>query len=54
MRQWYIVHRSGKRLSAAGRAFEQFVRQEAERFVRVAMPPGETVAPPSAPGAGPA
>ena len=54
MRQWYIVHRSGKRLSAAGRAFEQFVRQEAGRFVRVATPPGETVTPPAAPGAGPA
>lgn len=34
MRQWYLVHRSGKRLSAAGRAFEEFVRREAHRFVR--------------------
>ncbi|WP_139559265.1 LysR family transcriptional regulator [Methylotetracoccus oryzae] len=54
MRQWYIVHRSGKRLSAAGRAFEQFVRQEAGRFVRVAMPPRESVDPTAAPGASPA
>jgi DNA-binding transcriptional LysR family regulator len=34
VRQWYIVHRAGKRLSAAAREFEDFVRQEAHRFVR--------------------
>lgn len=34
IRQWYQVHRTGKRLSAAGRAFEDFVRQEARRFVK--------------------
>jgi DNA-binding transcriptional LysR family regulator len=35
IRQWYQVHRTGKRLSAAGRAFKEFVRQEARRFVKV-------------------
>ncbi|AAU90902.1 MULTISPECIES: LysR family transcriptional regulator [Methylococcus] len=33
MRQWYIVHRAGKRLSATATAFEEFVRSEARRFV---------------------
>jgi DNA-binding transcriptional LysR family regulator len=34
MRQWFIVHRTGKRLSAVAREFQDFVRQEAPRFVR--------------------
>jgi DNA-binding transcriptional LysR family regulator len=34
MRQWYLVHRAGKRLSAVAREFETFVRAEARRFVR--------------------
>ncbi|MGX2039126.1 LysR family transcriptional regulator [Methylocaldum sp. MU1018] len=34
MRQWYIVHRAGKRLSAVAREFEEFVRNEAGRFVK--------------------
>lgn len=33
MRQWYIVHRAGKRLTATARAFEDFVRGEAQRFM---------------------
>ncbi|MEW6039098.1 MAG: LysR family transcriptional regulator [Pseudomonadota bacterium] len=33
MRQWYIVHRAGKRLTATATAFEAFVRSEAQRFV---------------------
>jgi DNA-binding transcriptional LysR family regulator len=33
MRQWYMVHRSGKRLSVVGQAFKEFVRTEAGRFV---------------------
>ena len=33
-RQWYIVHRSGKRLSAVARVFSEFVRSEAHQFVR--------------------
>ncbi|MFZ4698925.1 MAG: LysR family transcriptional regulator [Candidatus Methylumidiphilus sp.] len=35
MRQWYIVHRAGKRLSGVGLAFEEFVRTEASNYVRV-------------------
>lgn len=34
LRQWYIVHRSGKRLSSVAHVFEQFVRAEAKRFVK--------------------
>lgn len=34
MRQWYMVHRSGKRLSVVGQAFKEFVRAEAGRFVK--------------------
>ncbi|BBL69641.1 LysR family transcriptional regulator [Methylogaea oryzae] len=34
MRQWYMVHRSGKRLSVVGQAFKEFVRTEAGRFVK--------------------
>lgn len=34
MRQWFMVHRAGKRLSAIATQFADFVRQEAHRFVR--------------------
>ena len=34
MRQWFIVHRTGKRLSTVTREFEAFVRNEASRFVK--------------------
>lgn len=34
IRQWYIVYRSGKRLSTVAREFENFVRNEARRFVK--------------------
>lgn len=34
MRQWYMVHRSGKRLSVVGQAFKDFIRTEAGRFVK--------------------
>lgn len=37
-RQWYIVHRAGKRLTAAAQAFEDFVREEGAHFV--AQKPG--------------
>lgn len=37
MRKWYIVHRTGKRLTSVAMAFEQFVRAEASRFVRVRL-----------------
>jgi DNA-binding transcriptional LysR family regulator len=36
MRKWYMVRREGKRLSAVGNAFEEFVRAEKQRFVRLA------------------
>ncbi|NJD08512.1 MAG: LysR family transcriptional regulator [Methylococcaceae bacterium] len=36
IRQWYMVHRSGKRLTGAGLAFEEFVRSEGHRFVGAA------------------
>lgn len=34
MRQWYIVHRAGKRLTAVAQEFQSFVRNEAPLFVR--------------------
>ncbi|TAN52467.1 MAG: LysR family transcriptional regulator [Methylococcaceae bacterium] len=34
MRQWYMVHRSGKRLSVVGQAFKEFIRGEAGHFVK--------------------
>jgi LysR family transcriptional regulator, low CO2-responsive transcriptional regulator len=36
MRKWYMVRREGKRLSEVGCAFEEFVRTEKMRFVRLA------------------
>ncbi|MGZ8162988.1 MAG: LysR family transcriptional regulator [Methylobacter sp.] len=35
VRKWYMVRREGKRLSAVGTAFENFVRKEKFRFVRL-------------------
>jgi DNA-binding transcriptional LysR family regulator len=35
VRTWYMVRREGKRLSAVGAAFENFVRKEKLRFVRL-------------------
>ena len=34
MRQWFIVHRAGKRLSAVAHEFADFVRLDSHRFVR--------------------
>ena len=34
IRQWYLVHRAGKRLSAIATEFAQFVRNESHHFVR--------------------
>jgi len=34
LRQWFIVFRTGKRLSTVARKFEAFVKKEASRFVR--------------------
>ncbi|ABM61823.1 MULTISPECIES: LysR family transcriptional regulator [Halorhodospira] len=46
-RQWYLVHRSGKRLSPAAEAFRQFILDEAHRHWQVPETPG--VAPPQEP-----
>lgn len=35
LRQWYMVHRSGKRLSGVGSAFADFVRTQGHRFVQI-------------------
>jgi hypothetical protein len=35
MRQWYIVHRTGKRLSPVAQAFQSFVLQEAASLWRL-------------------
>lgn len=37
MRQWFVVHRSGKQFTRAALAFKAFVLEEAERLVR--LPP---------------
>lgn len=37
LRQWYLVQRQGKRLSAAAQAFAQFVLNEATRIAHVDM-----------------
>jgi DNA-binding transcriptional LysR family regulator len=42
MRHWYVVHRRGKRLSAAAEAFKQFVLAQAHRLLRGA-PAGKGV-----------
>ena len=34
LRQWFIVHRAGKRLSAVATEFAEFVRHESDQFVR--------------------
>jgi DNA-binding transcriptional LysR family regulator len=34
LRRWFMVHRTGKRLSGVGIAFADFVRKEGHRFVR--------------------
>jgi DNA-binding transcriptional LysR family regulator len=34
MRHWYVVHRRGKRLSAAAEAFKQFMLKEARAILR--------------------
>lgn len=35
LRDWYIVHRAGKRLSAVAQAFRDFIRQETQALVHV-------------------
>ena len=38
MRHWYVVHRKGKRLSAAAEAFKQFMLLEAARLLNASAP----------------
>ena len=38
MRHWYVVHRKGKRLSAAAEAFRAFMLKEARRLIETATP----------------
>lgn len=45
IRQWYLVHRAGKRLSAIAHAFEDFVRSEAKRYVNRAPFNGSAASP---------
>ena len=35
MRYWYIVYRSGKRLSLVAQAFQNFVREESTRILKI-------------------
>jgi DNA-binding transcriptional LysR family regulator len=35
MRNWYIVHRSGKRLSLVAQAFQKFVKQESRQVLKL-------------------
>jgi DNA-binding transcriptional LysR family regulator len=52
MRHWYVVHRRGKRLSAAAEAFERFVLNEARALLQPAAAAGTgTPAPKSRKGA---
>jgi len=38
MKEWYMVHRSGKRLSPIAQAFHEFVLNEAERIMKLPQP----------------
>jgi DNA-binding transcriptional LysR family regulator len=40
VRQWFMVHRAGKRLTGVGLAFEEFVRSEGHRFVGMGLAGG--------------
>jgi len=42
MRHWYVVHRRGKRLSAAAEAFKQFMLREAAPLLKASAPAGAT------------
>ncbi len=37
MRHWYVVHRKGKRLSAAAEAFKSFMLDEGPKLLRVSL-----------------
>jgi hypothetical protein len=38
MKEWYMVHRSGKRLSPIALAFHEFVLNEAEHIMKLPQP----------------
>jgi DNA-binding transcriptional LysR family regulator len=38
MKEWYLVHRSGKRLSPIAQAFKEFVLSEASRLITLPQP----------------
>jgi DNA-binding transcriptional LysR family regulator len=40
LRDWYIVHRSGKRLSVLAQAFKDFILNESKSLVTVPTPTG--------------
>jgi hypothetical protein len=44
MRHWYVVHRKGKRLSAAADAFRNFVLEEALQLMPIPATEQPTVA----------
>jgi DNA-binding transcriptional LysR family regulator len=35
MRNWYIVHRSGKRLSLVAQSFQKFVKEESRQLLKL-------------------
>ena len=43
LREWYIVHREGKRFSAAAQAFKEFVLTEGDKLITIPQPakPGQ-------------
>jgi hypothetical protein len=40
LRDWYIVHRAGKRLSVLAQAFKDFILNESKNLVTVPSPKG--------------
>lgn len=38
LREWYVVHREGKRFSAAAQAFKEFVLTEGEKLITIPQP----------------
>lgn len=38
LKDWYIVHREGKRFSAAAQAFKEFVLQEGNKLIKIPEP----------------
>ena len=38
LKDWYIVHRAGKRFSAAAQAFKEFVLSESGNIIKIPQP----------------